>query len=502
MRDHRRGLVAQRVAPVTQPRTQVGVLAVHEQALVEAADLFEGRPSHEERGADEPFDLLSGVVARPDDLARPGRARKHTVEEERLAECGPHARRPPEGELRLAAHADETRAHRRALGVAVERLGERLQRLRRHARIGIQKQDRGCVAERDTRIAPGGEAGVPPHVDRPDVEVPNGVHRLLRARVVDDDDLSADAAAERLDAGPQMRTTSISDDYDVDVHEPHLTRARRLLKLADLAYAQAVPAMRVAVVADVLLGQMGGVARSVHGVLCELAKLDPDRLEVTVVAHAKPDSIGDIPFRRSLAPRVPRFPGWVFALQRPFTLRDYDIVHYIDSRPPLDLAFGKPVKVVTQHGFSALTFGPAHAAPRKWIYLNKALLRVAPAADLTLTASESERRELLARTPIPPDRVVAVHHGVDHDRFRPLAPDAAREEVRRHFDLEGQYVLYISNHQRKKNTERLVEAFARVAAEVDDVQLVLTGWHTPRFRLVEELIERLGLRSKIGRAHV
>jgi glycosyltransferase involved in cell wall biosynthesis len=257
-------------------------------------------------------------------------------------------------------------------------------------------------------------------------------------------------------------------------------------------------ALRVAIVADVLAGRMGGVARSVLGVTRELAQLDPDRIEVTVLARRHPAGIDDIAFRRSFSPRLPRFPGSVFAFQRPLTIRGFDVVHYIDSRPPFDFALGGALNVVTQHGFSTLTFGRAMAAGRRWIYLNRALLGVARFADLTFTASESERQALLARTKLDPARVVAIHHGVEHDRFAPPRdPRLSREYIRRAFGLEGRYVLYVSNHQRKKNTERLVEAFASLAAELSEVTLVLTGEHTPRFQLVEELIDRYGLRPRI-----
>src|SRR4051795_4444459 len=93
--------------------------------------------------------------------------------------------------------------------------------------------------------------------------------------------------------------------------------------------------LRVAVVADILLSPMGGVARSVQGILDELAHLDPTRLEVTVVARRKPVSINGMRFQRSFSPRVPKLSDAIFALQRPLTLRGYDVVHYIDSRPPL-----------------------------------------------------------------------------------------------------------------------------------------------------------------------
>jgi glycosyltransferase involved in cell wall biosynthesis len=260
---------------------------------------------------------------------------------------------------------------------------------------------------------------------------------------------------------------------------------------------QNVAPLKVAIVADVLLLEMGGVPRSVLAIAQALDKLDRDRIRVTVVAGRRPACVDGLPFRRSFAPRIPKLPDSLFALQRPFTLRDFDVVHYMDSRPPLDFPLGPRSNVVTQHGFAELTFGPALGAGRRHFYVNRILLKLAPYADLTFTASESERHELLERVSIDPERVIAVHHGVDHGRFRPQDEAAAREEVRMRFGVEGRYVLYVSNHQRKKNTERLVEAFALVAMTIPDVSLVLTGWHTSRFQLVLALIDRLDLSSRV-----
>src|SRR4051794_35781067 len=255
--------------------------------------------------------------------------------------------------------------------------------------------------------------------------------------------------------------------------------------------------LRVAVVADILLSPMGGVARSVQGILDELAHLDPTRLEVTVVARRRPGSINGMRFQRSFAPKVPKLSDAIFALQRPLTLRGYDVVHYIDSRPPLDFAVGRTRQVITQHGFAMLMWPEDYAS--EYVRMNRALLRIAPWADLTLTASQSERRELLELNPrIDPDKVVAVHHGVDHHRFFvPDDPGVSTEYVRREFGLEGRYVLYVSNHQRKKNTERLVEGFAKLAAEEKDVTLALTGWHSRSFHLVEKRIAELGIGDRV-----
>lgn len=262
-------------------------------------------------------------------------------------------------------------------------------------------------------------------------------------------------------------------------------------------YSSGMAPLRIGVVADVLLNPMGGVARSVLGITGELAQLDSERVQVTVIARRRPSKINGIDFQKSFTPRIPRLPNAIFALQRPFTLRGYDVLHYMDSRPPFDFALGRRATVITQHGFAALMFGEDYVVRRER-YLNQVLLRLAPYADLTLTASESERRELLNRTSMNPARVIAIHHGVDHDRFFPW-PDseAARNHVRDRFGIERRFVLFVSNFQRKKNAERLVEAFGQVARDRPDIQLVLAGWHTARFQLVRDRVQELGLERSV-----
>ena len=256
-------------------------------------------------------------------------------------------------------------------------------------------------------------------------------------------------------------------------------------------------AIEVGVVADALLVEMGGVPRSILGITRELAALDPERVRVTVVAARRPEVINGLPFQRSRTPRVPRLPNAMFAVQRPLTLHRFDVVHYMDSRPPLTFPLGPRLNAVTQHGFAPLMFDGDYVSRRDRL-VNEALIRLAPRADLTFTASESERAELLARAPIDPSTVVAVHHGVDHDRFFPAErPDETRARVHARLGVEGRYVLYVSNHQRKKNTEGLVDAFAEVAREDPSVVLVLTGRGGRSFDLVEALIAKHGLEERV-----
>src|SRR5437899_11866783 len=120
-----------------------------------------------------------------------------------------------------------------------------------------------------------------------------------------------------------------------------------------------------------------------------------------MVAARRPQLVEVLASRRSWTPRVPKLPNAMFAVQRPLTLRAYDVVHYMDSRPPLTFPLGARLNAITQHGFAPLMFDGDYVARRDRL-VNEALIRLAPHADLTFTASESERAELLARTPMDP----------------------------------------------------------------------------------------------------
>ncbi len=105
-------------------------------------------------------------------------------------------------------------------------------------------------------------------------------------------------------------------------------------------------------------------------------------------------------------------------------------------------------------------------------------------ADAIIVPSEFVRgrvRELLG---IPEERIRVVHHGIDHDRFRP------GEEPR-----EG-FLFYPAEPWPHKNHARLFQAFARLRAERPGLELVLTG---TGFRDLPPGVRTVG-RVELGRA--
>lgn len=86
-----------------------------------------------------------------------------------------------------------------------------------------------------------------------------------------------------------------------------------------------------------------------------------------------------------------------------------------------------PPTVVTVHDLGFLLWPPERKmftpAARFILYLSFAGLR---RADRLIAISSGTERSLVQRLGIPPERIVRVHQGVDHDTFRPR-PDARRE---------------------------------------------------------------------------
>jgi glycosyltransferase involved in cell wall biosynthesis len=107
--------------------------------------------------------------------------------------------------------------------------------------------------------------------------------------------------------------------------------------------------------------------------------------------------------------------------------------------------------------------------------------RAARNATRVVTVSEHSRRQIVELLGIAPERVVAIHSGVDHARFTPAGPLAA--------PFPGPFVLYPANLWPHKNHERLISALAQVGG----LALVLTGAPSSRLASLQALARRHGV---------
>ncbi len=140
--------------------------------------------------------------------------------------------------------------------------------------------------------------------------------------------------------------------------------------------------------------------------------------------------------------------------------------------------------VATVHDLGYHHFPAAHPRFQR-LYLQWSTRHNAHRARLTLADSAATRADLIRFYAIPPAVVRVVYPGVDSTLARPAEPLIAAALAR--YQLPRPYLLYLGTLQPRKNLTRLVQAFARSAAEHSH-HLVLagrTGW------LAQEMLDAI-----------
>jgi glycosyltransferase involved in cell wall biosynthesis len=164
-----------------------------------------------------------------------------------------------------------------------------------------------------------------------------------------------------------------------------------------------------------------------------------------------------------------------------------DVVHSPDFVSPPHRA---GADVITVHDLSFLVV-PECAEPKLAAFLGKTVPRAVERADAIVAVSNQTKHDLVRLLRVPEDKVTVAYNGVDA-RFRPMRGEehaSTREALRRKMGLPGRFVLHVGTLEPRKNLDRLVQAYAKVAGG-RDIALVLAGrkgWlYEPILRAAEE----------------
>lgn len=128
--------------------------------------------------------------------------------------------------------------------------------------------------------------------------------------------------------------------------------------------------------------------------------------------------------------------------------------------------------------------------------LTKAFSYARLRSDYFLAVSETTRRDLLECTDIPEERIYVVTHGVD-SRFKTLPKDLAWQAVRKRFNLNRPYLIYVGAVATHKNVHGLVEAFSLVSSQEKNLDLVLAGPEETTARLVRAKVFAEQLENRV-----
>ncbi len=174
-----------------------------------------------------------------------------------------------------------------------------------------------------------------------------------------------------------------------------------------------------------------------------------------------------VPVRHVPLPRRVLYDAWNAAhLPRAeHTVRGADVVHATTwAVPPTR----RPL-VVTVHDV-AFRRDPGHFTPRGVRFFERSLARTIDEADVVVVPSEATAGDCVAAG-IARERIAVVPHGV---RVRPTSPDEIAAFRAAH-GLDRPYVLWTGTREPRKNLAGLLAAFALVAADETELDLVLVG---------------------------
>lgn len=118
-------------------------------------------------------------------------------------------------------------------------------------------------------------------------------------------------------------------------------------------------------------------------------------------------------------------------------------------------------------------------------------------ADRMIAISECTKRDIVALSHYPEDRIDVVYQGIA-DRFGQRPTDETMSAVRQRYRLPDRYVLFVGTIEQRKNAGLAVEALPQLP---DDVALVLVGRRTKYADAIEKRSRELGVEARVHFLH-
>jgi len=261
--------------------------------------------------------------------------------------------------------------------------------------------------------------------------------------------------------------------------------------------------MRIGIDARHLINRRG-IGTMVYHLVHALAELPGDYSYVLFTDHpmAKLRAPQDERFRvRLLTPKL--FPIWEqIVLPAAAVSERLDVLHCLANTAPILLS-GQIRLILTVHDVMYLM--PVNALPRSpslyqrlgRLYYRWCVPLAARYADTIVTVSEASRQDILRYLRVKSERVQVIREAANVS-CKVVTDSTILDATKAKYGLRRPFVLALGAIDPRKNTARIIEAFARVSSRTKGrYQLVLVGLpsrHASRFR---RLIESLGIVDEV-----
>lgn len=254
---------------------------------------------------------------------------------------------------------------------------------------------------------------------------------------------------------------------------------------------------RVGIEYTAAVQQGAGIGRYVRELVAALLRLEAP-LDYRLFA-ASPTPLPKLPFR---VKRLPFHDRWLMRVWHraripvPVELitGPIDLYHSPDFTLPPTLPRTRTLLTVHDLSFER---DPDSADDRLRAFLSAVVPRSVARADHVLADSQATKEDLIELWGTRAEKVTVLYCGVDA-RFQPVTDPAALAAVRNRYGLgQGPFVLSVSTLQPRKNYQRLVQAFAPLAARYRELKLVIGGGKGWRYDEILAEPERLGIGGRV-----
>lgn len=240
---------------------------------------------------------------------------------------------------------------------------------------------------------------------------------------------------------------------------------------------------KIVIEARALSGPAGGVVRYIHGLLNGLHRLQPPMSFTVLCDHQAGQTA--IPGMPSVT--VPPASPWLrmywnaVALPRAIQRLQPRLVH-LTKPSGIASRRGFPPVVTTIYDVIPLTHPETQTAAQR-MYWRATLPPAARDAAAIITISEASKRAIHETLGVPNDRITVTLPGIE-PLFAP-APQTERQALRARLGLgDTPYLLTVGTIEPRKNVDKLLRAFARVASEIPHTLVIAGrwGWKTERVK--------------------
>ncbi len=231
----------------------------------------------------------------------------------------------------------------------------------------------------------------------------------------------------------------------------------------------------------------------------------------SMVKNGKSDKISLIHYQRSndpiysqvkndiIIPDMPLKLTSILGIPRAIKNADIDIlhipVHWYNQTTPFFL--NRDIKkVLTIHDLTPIQFPEMHTRETN-ITWKTSLNLIKNRTEIIIAISNSTKNDIIDLLKIPENRIQVIHEAAD-ERYKPLKnKELVLEEIKKAFNINSPYILFVGTLEKRKNVPTLIKAFFKLKKLSIPHKLVIVGGKGWKYTQIFDLINELRLENDV-----